>query len=563
MDEAHEYVDEKLKDLEKRITTQYRRAYKELSEKVVNYFESFEKRDKEQLSLLNDGKITQQEYNLWRLAQIGRGKRFEQMRDEAAERLTKANQIAASYINNETPDIFAVNYNWTAYGLEKEYGNIGFTIYNEEMVRGLIAEEADLLPKASIKVPKDLLWNRKLITAEITSGILQGESISKLADRFMNVTDANRVSAIRNARTFCTAAENAGRQEGFNKAAKLGIKGLRKKWLATKDNRTRHSHRELDGQTVEWDKAFHSILGSKMMFPGDKENGKPGDIYNCRCTMVTVEKSGIVVDEEFETTTEDGQQISGMNYKEWKAWKKTQEQKTSTNTFVPAKTTEEAENYANKFVESYKTSLSGRVDYSGIQLKYANEMNKAFTEIFDAYDTPYPLRNIKPFNTREKRFKETTAEAAYQWGLNDMFYNKAYYKSVKAFNDHLAEYNKLLQTVLPNIDTALAKTKPGASLRYLEALKRTGRTNVFAPDAYGSTIHEMGHYLDDQIFRKTFKEKKFDLAASFEKYSGSVSAYATATPNEYVAESFAAYWKNETDILDPDLVDIFRELKKK
>ena len=196
-------------------------------------------------------------------------------------------------------------------------------------------------------------------------------------------------------------------------------------------------------------------------------------------------------------------------------------------------------------------------------MSYANEMNRAFTEVFDAYDTPYPLRNIKPFNTREKRFKGTTAEAAYQWGLNDMFYNKAYYKSAKAFNDHLAEYNKLLQTVLPNIETAIARTKPGASLRYLEALKRTGRTNVFAPDAYGSTIHEMGHYLDDQIFRKAFKEKGFDLSASFEKYSGGISGYATATQQEYIAESFAAYWKGETDILDPDLIDIFKGLRKK
>ena len=234
-----------------------------------------------------------------------------------------------------------------------------------------------------------------------------------------------------------------------------------------------------------------------------------------------------------------------------------------TTSFTPAKTTEEAQQYAARFVDKYKTSLSGKVDYSGIHLDYANEMNRALTEVFDAYDTQYPLRNIKPFNTREKRFKGTTAEAAYQWGLNDMFYNKAYYKTQKAFNDHLAEYNKLLQTVLPNIDTAIASTKSGASLRYLEALKQTGRTSVFAPDAYGSTIHEMGHYLDDQIFRKKFKEKGFDLSASFEKYSGGISGYATATQQEYIAESFSAYWKGETNILDPDLVNIFKETRKK
>ena len=97
----------------------------------------------------------------------------------------------------------------------------------------------------------------------------------------------------------------------------------------------------------------------------------------------------------------------------------------------------------------------------------------------------------------------------------------------------------------------------------MEALKRTGRTNVSPPNAYGSTIHEMGHYLDDDLFRKSMKENGFDLSESFDKYSGSISAYATSNPQEYVAESFTAYWKGETDILDPNLVKIFEGTKKK
>jgi SPP1 gp7 family putative phage head morphogenesis protein len=252
---------------------------------------------------------------------MGRGKRFEAMRDKAAERLLKANQIACEYIKGETPDIFAVNLNHMAYGLEKEYGNIGFTLYNEEMVRKLIAEEADMLPAPSINVPKDLWWNKNLITAEMTSGILQGESIGKLADRFQHITDANRVSAIRNARTFCTAAENAGRQEGFNKAAAMGIK-VKKQWVATLDNRTRHSHRALDGQIVDYNKPFISNLGSKMMHPGDKNGAVAGDLYNCRCTMITVEKESIVA-EEVKRRAEN-EVISNMTYKEWEQWKKAQ-----------------------------------------------------------------------------------------------------------------------------------------------------------------------------------------------------------------------------------------------
>ena len=326
-DYAHRYTDEKLEELEKRITEHYRRVYNELSVIVKNYFKQFEKRDKEQLALLNEGKITEFQYQQWRLAQMGRGKRFEAMRDEAAERITKANQIACDYISGKTPDIFAVNRNHMAYGLEKEYGNIGFTLYDENTVKKLIAEQADFLPAPSINVPKDLWWNKQLITAEMTSGILQGEGIGKLADRFMNVTDANRVSAIRNARTFITAAENAGRQDGFNAAAKMGVK-VRKQWLATLDNRTRHSHRALDGQIVDYNKPFVSNLGSKMMYPADKNGAVAGDLYNCRCSMKTVEKSGIVAEpieaKVFNPVTGKEELIPKMSYKEWEQWKKAQ-----------------------------------------------------------------------------------------------------------------------------------------------------------------------------------------------------------------------------------------------
>lgn len=325
-DFAHQYADNEIEALERRITKAYTRAYKELSEKATNYFKKFEKRDTEQLKLLNDGKITEFEYQQWRIAQIGRGKWFEAMRDDAAERLLKVNQISVDYIKGEMPKIFAINRNYMAYGLEKEYGNVGFTLYNEEMVKRLIADEEDFLPPPSVNIEKDLWWNKKLITSEITSGILQGENIGELADRFQTVTDANRVSAIRNARTFCTAAENAGRQDVYNKAEEMGIKGLRKQWLATLDNRTRHSHQKLDGQTVGINEKFKSELGSEMMHPGDFQGGKPADIYNCRCTMITVEKSGIVV-EPFEKRARNPEKgeweiIAGMTYEEWEKWKK-------------------------------------------------------------------------------------------------------------------------------------------------------------------------------------------------------------------------------------------------
>lgn len=236
--------------------------------------------------------------------------------------------------------------------------------------------------------------------------------------------------------------------------------------------------------------------------------------------------------------------------------------------FTPAGTLAEAMAYADRFVEPYKGAYSGAVDYSGIDVQYANGMNRAMTEVLDVYTPKYPIRNIKPFNTREKRFKDTTAEAAYQWGVGDMFFNKKIYKSEKEFAKHVSAYHELIQTVLPNIDGLIAKYQEDQSqagrarLRYLTALKLTGRTNVSPPDAYGSTVHELGHFLDDRLFRRTMKDAGFDLRASFDRYATGISAYATADLNEYVAESFTAFWLGEEDKVDPDLVRIFREAQK-
>ena len=565
-DAAHLQTDKELAKLEKRIAKIYKEAADDLQKTIDDYFAKFAKRDAKQKARLEAGEITEQEYKQWRLAQIGRGERFKALQSRVAERYTEANETAVRYVNDATPGIYSLNRNYSAYTIEKVAGNVGFDLWDEQTVKRLIVDNPEVMPyyppKKALNRGIDLAYGKRQISASVTSSILQGKSIPGIAKYLQTrMSDMNKSSAIRTARTAVTGAQNAGRMDSYVAAEKMGIK-VRKEWLATLDGRTRHSHAMLDGKVVDKDKKFEN----GCMFPGDP-NGAPEETYNCRCTLIAaVEGVDTSNAQRRVRNPETGKNelVSDMTYSEWAGWKeKAQVQSQNITAFTPAKTTEEAQQYADRFVDKYKSSLTGKVDYSGIQLDYANEMNRAFTEVFDAYDTRYPLRNIKPFNTREKRFKGTTAEAAYQWGINDMFYNKAYYKTAKAFNDHLTEYNNLLQTVLPNIDTAISRAKPGASLRYLEALKRTGRTNVFAPDAYGSTIHEMGHYLDDQIFRKAFKEKGFNLSASFEKYSGGISGYATATQQEYIAESFAAYWKGETDILDPDLVDIFKGLRKK
>ena len=288
-DLGHRLTDKELAKLEKRISSIYGKAAKDLQKTIDDYFAQFEKRDAEMKELIgttvNGKKWTDKDYKQWRLAQIGRGKRFEALRDQIAERMTKANETAVAYVNDATPGIYSLNRNYAAYTIEQVAGDVGFTLWDEQTVKRLIMEQPDLMPyypaKRAVSRGIDLAYGKKRITASVTSSILQGKSIKGMADDLQTrIPTMNRNSAIRTARTAVTGAQNAGRVDSYTAAQKMGIK-LKKEWLATLDGRTRHSHAMLDGEQVDNDKKF----SNGCMFPGDP-NGPPWEVYNCRCTLI-------------------------------------------------------------------------------------------------------------------------------------------------------------------------------------------------------------------------------------------------------------------------------------
>lgn len=298
-DAAHRATDDELAKLERRIARLYREAADDLQETIEAYFEKFKKRDEEMKALIgtvqNGKEWTEQDYKLWRLNQIGRGKRFESMRDKLAERMTKANEVAISYANDDMAKIYAMNHAYTIESVKEQAGEmlsgVDFTMFDEQTVKRLVVEQPDLMPyypKAkAVKRGIDLIYGKKQITATVTSGILQGSSINKMAKDLMNrVTDMNKTSAVRAARTAVTEAENAGRQAAADELEKKGVI-MGKRWIATHDSRTRDEHLEADGQIVENNKPF-VVGGEELMFPGDKSLGASGwNRYNCRCTRAT------------------------------------------------------------------------------------------------------------------------------------------------------------------------------------------------------------------------------------------------------------------------------------
>lgn len=169
--------------------------------------------------------------------------------------------------------------------IEQVAGDVGLTMYDEQSAKRLAVEQPDLMPyypkDKALKRGIDLTWGKRQITAQVTQGILTGETVKQMSDRLQSsITGMNRASAIRAARTAVTGAENSGRMDSYDTAEKMGIK-VKKQWVATIDGRTRHSHALLDGVSISNDRKFDN----GCRFPGDPA-GPAWEVYNCRCTLI-------------------------------------------------------------------------------------------------------------------------------------------------------------------------------------------------------------------------------------------------------------------------------------
>ena len=291
-DTAHRLTDEKLEEMEKRLSAIYSRANKEIGKRWKEYLSESQAEIDE---LQKAYELAKKSGDAKKIKKAGialsRAKkdrtlmdsRFKALTETTAAQLANVNKTALAYINGQLPEVYSVNYN----ALEPSVDGVGgysFALVDADTVKNLATTDKSLLPYKQLDEKADIRWNVKKLNAEVLQGILQGEPMDKIAGRLSKVADMNETAAIRNARTMVTGAENKGRQDSYARATADGII-LQKEWIATNDSRTRHSHAALDGAIVDQDKKFDNGL----MYPGDP-SGRPEETWNCRCTVAAVVK---------------------------------------------------------------------------------------------------------------------------------------------------------------------------------------------------------------------------------------------------------------------------------
>ena len=290
VDKAHLATDELLSKMERRLRAIYTRASREIGEAWEAYLREAGveiadlQKQYQEAKAANDTELARQLGKSLQKAKRERtltDKRYRELTRQTAEQLAHVNETATAYINNNLPEVYAMNYNATGEAFNG-IGGYSFTLTDADTIRNLVESDSSFLPMRELDFAKDVAWNIEKMNAEVLQGILQGESMDEIADRLAQVIGMNLRSAISAARTMVTSAENKGRQDGFERAAAMGII-LEREWIATSDGRTRDWHRELDGVTVGVDEPFENAIG-KIMYPGDPSaNG--ANVWNCRCTI--------------------------------------------------------------------------------------------------------------------------------------------------------------------------------------------------------------------------------------------------------------------------------------
>lgn len=325
-DQAHEWTDEQIERLNRRLAREYSQAAMEMRTKLNSYLEDYEYANQSWKDAVRSGEATKEEYRKWLASQASKKRYVVDMTNRLADDAFNVDQRAFEIINDTLPQIYSENANWAAYSIENGIGRDtgGFALYDQSTVRRLmLMDENDQVihevipigppntPLQSLRVnldaAKDVRWNRQKFTSAITQSILQGESIPNTAKRLSMVLNMDRNMATRAARTAMTSAENAGRVDSYQRAERIGIT-LEQEWMATLDERTRASHRLLDGEHVPVGQEFSNGL----KFPADP-SGAGSEIWNCRCTLVAW-----FPDIEKEDNPRWGKLPKDMSYEDWK-----------------------------------------------------------------------------------------------------------------------------------------------------------------------------------------------------------------------------------------------------
>lgn len=332
-DKAHLQTDLKLEQMEKRLSAIYSVSQKKIRTKMIEFASGTDKISSELFKAIKEANNETEErkaksaYLQHFKRYVIKSKAFKDLSAEIALDLFNTNTEAADYINSQTAEIYALNYNWINEQLSKDL--IDFV---DQQITSEEADKYGELTRQSISKTKDTKWNEANIKKSVVVGASLGLESKEIMERATRtLISKNFHSSIMHSNGMGTDSETKARLDAMQRTQDMGNE-IKKVWLATLDNRTRDSHAKLDLKKIPLNLLFDNGLDR----PRDP-NGEPAEICNCRCTLTydVGQKSGKLrasrkgeVKGSFKKSSSfvstQSEEVKKMSYKRWKKWRKTQ-----------------------------------------------------------------------------------------------------------------------------------------------------------------------------------------------------------------------------------------------
>jgi SPP1 gp7 family putative phage head morphogenesis protein len=213
-------------------------------------------------------------------AEISKFNRLTKLEKELVSELNKLYANTGKEIRSTLGKVYTDSYLYTGFSLESEAQvKLAYSMVSREQVNRALQNNI-----SGLTLNDRLKNNRAQIIIktreQLTQGLIQGESISQMANRLKNVYEGDLNKAVRIARTETNRVRNEGTLDSYEHAKNRGLE-FDKIWLSTIDGRVRDSHAQLDGQKADKDGLFH-VNGLSTIGPGQFSIASE-DIH-CRCT---------------------------------------------------------------------------------------------------------------------------------------------------------------------------------------------------------------------------------------------------------------------------------------
>lgn len=295
------YIDKLINQADKEIETLFAKRLKEIKQIIANMYEKYD-RDEPQVTWTEFNKYNRLNKELNRIGQM----------------LSQDYKEVAKAIKQSQQNIYIEKYMMSLFLYEvASQTSMNFDVPTTQTIQTAIEQ-----PIEFIKLVPTLQKHRddtlKRIRMHIAQGIMSGEGYSKIAKALRDDLGMAKAQSVRVSRTETGRALSQAGLDSAMVAKDNGI-NMKKRWYATKDTRTRDTHRHLDGTSVDIENNFHSsgcVGPAPKLFVGvasAKEN------INCRCKLL------YYIDEDELPTTmrtkEDGV-IPFTTYRDWEKEKR-------------------------------------------------------------------------------------------------------------------------------------------------------------------------------------------------------------------------------------------------